>query len=392
LEVCETASVDLDQLREELLQCRRCGICRNAVYEAEGFNGVCPVWKNSSGFETSFMRGKVQVALALLDGVLDRTPENAESLYTCTLCGNCAQICAAEFNAKDAIEKTREALVGIPNATRDSVAESIAARGNPYSEDSAVKRKWVHGLGFRIPTKGKTLYFVGCTTGLRLPEVAKSSARVLKEAKVDFSVMGSEPCCGSVMLRTGRVSEARDNALRLVDSIAETGAERVIVSCAGCLKALKADYPERFGLKLPPVLHITEFIQELIKEGRIRPKPLKEVTKVTYHDPCHLGRELSIYESPREVLRAILGVELVEMDPNRQAAICCGAGGGLRSFAPDLAKRIAADRIKAAEAVGAEVIASSCPFCEHNLNAGKDLLGSRIAILDVVTLLARSLE
>ncbi len=385
------ASVDLDQLREELLQCRRCGICRNAVYEAEGFNGVCPVWKNSSGFETSFMRGKVQVALALLDGTLDRTPENAESLYTCTLCGNCAQICAAEFNAKDAIEKTREALVGIPNATRDSVAEAIAAKGNPYSEDSAVKRNWARQLGFKIPTKGKTLYFVGCTTGLRLPEVAKSTARVLKSAKVDFSVMDNELCCGSVMLRTGRMKEAKDNALRLVESIAETGAEKVIVSCAGCLRALKADYPERLGLELPPVLHITEFAQELIKEGMIRPKGLKEVTKVAYHDPCHLGRELSIYESPRDVLRAIPGVELVEMDPNRQAAICCGAGGGLRSFAPNLAKRIAADRIRAAEAVGAEVIATSCPFCEHNLAAGKDLLGSGIVVCDVMGLLANSL-
>ncbi len=204
--------IDLEELRENLLQCRRCGICRNAVYEDEGFNGVCPVWKASTGFETSFMRGKVQIALALLDGELERTAENAESLYTCTLCGNCAQICAAEFNAKDCLEKVRSTLVDIPNDTRDSLAQAIARTGNPYSENASAKRSWVRQLGFKVPTRGETLYYVGCTTGLRLPDVAKSTAQVLKAARVDFAVMENEPCCGSVMLRTGRTKEAEENA------------------------------------------------------------------------------------------------------------------------------------------------------------------------------------
>jgi len=383
--------VDLEELRENLLQCRRCGICRNAVYEAEGFNGVCPVWKASSGFETSFMRGKIQVALALLDGALERTPDNAESLYTCTLCGNCAQICAAEFNAKDCLERVRQALVDIPNETRDSIARAIAQTGNPYSEKTAAKRSWVRQLGFKVPNHGKTLYYVGCTTGLRLPDVAKSTARVLRAAGVEFSVMENEPCCGSVMLRMGRVREAEENARRLVQAIAGTGAEKVVVSCAGCLRALRSDYSQRFGIELPSVLHITEFARDLIGEGRLHPKGLKEPTKIAYHDPCHMGRELGIYDAPRDILRAIPGVDLVEMDPNREAAMCCGAGGGLRSFAPDLAKKIAADRVRAAEVTGVRILTSSCPFCEHNLSAGAELCRSGIAVADVMALLADSL-
>jgi heterodisulfide reductase subunit D len=383
--------IDLEELRENLLQCRRCGICRNAVYEDEGFNGVCPVWKASDGFETSFMRGKVQIALALLDGRLERTTDNAESLYTCTLCGNCAQICAAEFNAKDCLEKVRSTLIDIPNDTRDSLAEAIARTGNPYSEKAPAKRSWVRQMGFKVPTRGKTLYYVGCTTGLRLPAVAKSTAQVLKAARVDFAVMENEPCCGSVMLRTGRTKEAEENAQRVAQGIADTGAERIVVSCAGCLRALRKDYPERFGIKLPPVVHMTEFAGELIREGRLHPNGMTRKTKITYHDPCHMGRELGVYDPPREILRAMPGVELVEMDPSREAAMCCGAGGGLRSFAPDLSKRIAADRIKAAEAVGAEIVATSCPFCEHNLNAGRELSGSSVRVLDVMSLLAEGI-
>lgn len=383
--------IDLEELRENLLQCRRCGICRNAVYEDEGFNGVCPVWKASSGFETSFMRGKIQVALALLDGELERTTENAESLYTCTLCGNCAQICAAEFNAKDCLEKVRSTLEDIPNETRDTLAHAIARTGNPYSEKSSAKRSWARQLGFKVPTIGKTLYYVGCTTGLRLPEVAKSTARILKAAGVEFAVMENEPCCGSVMLRTGRTTQAEENAQSVSQTIAQTGTERIIVSCAGCLRAFRTDYPEKFGIELPPVLHITEFAQQLIKEGRLRPKRQMKGTRIAYHDPCHMGRELGIYDAPRDILQSIPGVELVEMDPSREASMCCGAGGGLRSFVPDLAKRIAADRVRAAEATGARIVASSCPFCEHNLSAGKELSGSSIDVVDVTVLLANSL-
>ena len=117
--------IDLEELVENLFQCRRCGMCRNSVYEAMGFDGVCPVWKNSSGFETSFMRGRIQIALALLDGTLEKTPENAEALYTCSLCGSCTEICAAEFDPVECLEKVRDVLNDIPNEVRDEIAEKI---------------------------------------------------------------------------------------------------------------------------------------------------------------------------------------------------------------------------------------------------------------------------
>lgn len=383
--------IDLDDLREELLQCRRCGICRNAVYEAKGFDGICPIWRNTSGFETSFMRGKVQVALALLDGHLEKNAENAESLYQCALCGNCTEICGAEFHPAHIMETVREVLNDIPNESRDTIARSINEVDNPYNEKPSSKREWLGALGMDVPTKGEVLYFVGCTAGLRISDIAKSTAHILKAANIDFAVMENEPCCGSVMMRTGRMVDALKNAEKTAATLKATGAKKIIVSCSGCLKTLRKDYPEKFGFEMPEILHIVEYSNELMQQGKISPKPLESM-KVAYHDPCHLGREMDIYDEPREILQAIPGIELVEIEPNRNAALCCGAGGGLRSYDANLSKRIAADRVKAIEETGASMAVSACPFCETNLIAGAKLIDSNIEVRDIVDLLRRATE
>jgi heterodisulfide reductase subunit D len=385
------AEVDLDELVENLMQCRRCGICRNAVYEDRGFDGVCPVWRNSSGFETSFMRGRIQVALALLDGTLEKTPENAESLFTCTLCGSCTEICAAEFDPTECLEKVRAVLSNIPNDVRDTIAEKIMQFDNPYEEDSQIKRDWVEEVGFEVPSTGEVLYYTGCTAGLKLPNIAKSTAEILKAAGIDFAVLEDEPCCGSFMLRTGRAEDAQKNAEKFVEVIKNSGAKKILVTCAGCLKTLRDDYP-KLGFELPEVLHVTQVLQEIVQGKKLKLKPLGEGVKVTYHDPCHLSRAAGLYDDPREVIRSIPGVEFVEMETNRNAAMCCGAGGGLRSYDADLSKKMAADRVKSAIDIDAEIIATACPFCEDNLVEGAKQIESKIRVVDVVDLLAESLK
>ncbi|MFW9801566.1 MAG: (Fe-S)-binding protein [Candidatus Thorarchaeota archaeon] len=383
--------VDMDELLENLAQCRRCGICRNAVYEELGFDGVCPVWRNSSGFETSFMRGRIQVAQALLDGRLEKTAENVESLYTCMLCGNCTEICAAEFDPKQTLEQVRQVLNDVPNESRDEIAEHILKHLNPYEDDNSIRRNWVGEVGFDVPTMASTIYYTGCTAGMRLPNIAISTVRILNAAAEDFGVLEEEPCCGSVMIRTGRVEDARANAERIEKAFAEAGAERIIVSCPGCLRTLKLDFPERFGIELPQVIHIVEYAAELIRNGDLSFRGRGEKSRVTYHDPCHLGRGLGIYDAPREILSAIPGIEPVELETKREAALCCGAGGGVRKYDPNLSKRIGADRIRQAIEAGADIIATACPFCVNNLDAGASQEGSSIGVADIVDLLAESL-
>ncbi len=384
--------VDLEELMENLAQCRRCGICRDAVYEKMGFDGVCPVWKNTAGFETSFMRGRIQVAIALIEGRLEKTEENAESLYTCTLCGSCTSICAAEFDPAKCLESVRQVLNEIPNEVRDTLAKKIIKNNNPYVDENKTRRNWVKEVGFDIPSTGEILYFIGCTAALKLPETAISTAKVLKAAGVDFAVLEDEPCCGSVMIRTGMVVEAKENAEKALDMILKSGAKKILVTCAGCLKTLREDFSERFGLDMPEVLHVVEYLQSLITSGKLKLKKSDQTQKITWHDPCHLGRALGVYEEPREVIKAIPGLELVEMNTNREAAMCCGAGGGLRSYDSGLAKKIAADRIRDAEDTGAEILATACPFCEHNLKDGAASIESNIKVVDILDLLAQRLE
>ncbi len=381
----------MDELLENLAQCRRCGICRNAVYEEMGFDGVCPVWRNSNGFETSFMRGRIQVAQALLDERIEKTAENVESLYTCTLCGACTEICAAEFDPAKTLEQVREIMNDAPNDARDAIVEKILTNLNPYEEDNSLRRNWVEEVGFDVPTKASTIYYTGCTAGMRLPTIAISTAKILKAAAEDFGVLEAEPCCGSVMIRTGKVDSAKANAEKIRDAFQQAGAERIVVSCPGCLNTLKNDFPERFGIELPEIIHIVEYAAELIRNGDLDFRGRGEERKVTYHDPCHLGRDLGVYDAPREILSAIPGVELIEMESKKEAALCCGAGGGVRSYDTDLSKRIGADRIRQAIEIGAEIIATACPFCVNNLEAGASLEGSSIGVADIVDLLAESL-
>ena len=371
--------VDMDELLENLAQCRRCGICRNAV------------WKNSAGFETSFMRGRIQVALALLDGRLEKTAENVESLFSCTLCGNCTSICAAEFDPAKCLESVRQVMNDVPNEVRDTLAKKILENNNPYIDDNKSRRDWVNEVGFEVPTTGEVLYFTGCTAGLKIPETAKSTVKVLKAICVDFAVLEDEPCCGSVMLRTGMVEEAKKNAEKAIEMIAKSGAKTIVVTCAGCLKTLREDYINRFGLELPKVLHVMEYLQPLIESGKLKLKKDNETVRITWHDPCHLGRGLGIYEEPRKILAAIPGIELVEMGTNRAAAMCCGAGGGLRSYDGEQAKKIAADRMQDAEDTKADILATACPFCEHNLKDGAARIGSKISVVDILDILANSI-
>ena len=247
------------------------------------------------------MRGRIQIAQALLDGRLEKTAENVESLYTCMLCGNCTEICTAEFDPKKTLEQVRQVLNDAPNESRDAVAEKILAHLNPYEDDNSIRRNWVEEVGFDVPAKATTIYYTGCTAGMRLPTIAISTAKILKAAAEDFGVLEEEPCCGSVMIRTGKVESAKENAERIKKAFEEAGAERIVVSCPGCLTTLRTDFPERFGIELPEVIHIVEYAAELIRNGDLDFRGRGEKRKVTYHDPCHLGRELGIYDADRKI-------------------------------------------------------------------------------------------
>lgn len=235
------------------------------------------------------------------------------------------------------------------------------------------------------------LYYTGCMASYRLDSIAKSTIELLKKAGVDFKMLGeNEWCCGSVLLRTGNRELAREVAEHNVKAFKDAGIDTIVTSCAGCYKTLRNDYPELAGLDGIKVLSSPEFILELIKDGRIKLKSPGQ--KITFHDPCHLGRHSNVYDAPREVLKSIEGVELVEMARNRENSRCCGSGGGVKSGFGELANKMADVRIDEAEATGANIVTSPCPFCTYALDDAAKRNGRTIKAVDFAELMLELLE
>ena len=368
----------------DLILCSRCrcGFCRTGC-------ATYPIL----GMESLTARGRNAVALSLLDGLVDVSQGLAERFFLCTTCGFCKERCPLDVDAVKINESLRAELVkkGFTRPEHDVFTKRIETVHNPYGESHEERMKWLPS-GTEIAGKADIAYFVGCTTAYRRPEIAEATARILSGAGVDFTTLHPEEwCCGSPAMRVGR----RDLFLRLarhnLQSIRSAGVKRVVTSCAGCYRVLKKEYPEFVGEIPFEVVHTSELIAELIKDGSL--KLSKEVAEtVTYHDPCHLGRHSGIYEQPREVLKSIPAIKFVEMLKNRENARCCGAGGGVKASFPDFAIQAAVGRLEEAEEVGARSIVSTCPFCAHNLRDAIRESGSRLKFYDLTELVAKTMS
>ncbi|MFW9804793.1 MAG: (Fe-S)-binding protein [Candidatus Thorarchaeota archaeon] len=213
--------------------------------------------------------------------------------------------------------------------------------------------------------------------------------RLLRAAEVSFRVTSENVCCGSPVYRVGDQKQAREQALQVTRMLKEDG-RKVLASCAGCYRMFSHYYPllldeeDTFS-----VIHSVQLLDQLISDRKFTPRPLN--AKITYHDPCRLGRHAGIYDEPRRILRAILGAELVEMEWNRKFSKCCGTGGGFRGGRPADAIAVAALRVEEAESAGADIFVTICPFCLRNLSDGAKSIGSSIEVRTIESLLAQQL-
>lgn len=388
-----------------------CGECGFAINPLVGINLTCPVKEalGEEAFEIYFSRGRMSVLKSLLEGSIPFSKELANFVYQCTECGNCTETCHQSdgnvvLNVSNWIDHCkvwnalRKDLVRAgfaPLERHKSLIEwmkNINMR-NPYGEDNYKKLSWVAEFP-EIKEKGDIAFFGGCTIPLRQKETIKSMMKILNAAGLTIAYSRDEWCCGSIGLRIGDEKSIMEIINHNLKAYRETGANTLFTACAGCYRTLKKDYPELLGEELPfEVKHITEILNEIISANKIPFKPYQgEVLKVTYHDPCHLGRHMNLYEVPREIIAKIPGVKIVEMKRNRNNAWCCGAGGGVKSQFPDLALEISKERIKEAIESGADVLTTSCPFCFENLkNAYDDIdpeIKEEIKLIDILDLIA----
>ena len=336
-------------------------------------------------------------------GVID-----PDVIWSCTNCGACVEECPVDIEHIDHIDGMRRHQVLIESAFPVEAAgmlRNLENKGDPWGMGEMRRAEWITELDFEIPVvDGKIdpeieyLFWVGCAGALedRAKKTTKAIATLLHTAGVKFAVLGpAETCTGDPARRIGNEFVFSMLAQQNVETLNEAGAKKVVASCPHCFNTISREYPQLGGNY--EVIHHTQLLARLVAEGRLQPvTPVEE--KLTYHDPCFLGRHNKVYTPPREILDAVPGVEATEMHRCKERGFCCGAGGARMWMEERIGKRINTERIEEALALDPDTISTACPYCLVMLGdavAAKKSSGDApdtLEVVDVAQLLARSVR
>jgi Fe-S oxidoreductase len=420
--------VKLEDYLPDAEGCVRCSACKfiEFVYaKSARFARQCPISVKHK-FNLYSAPGLCDVAMDIQNKKLTYTPKLLEALYECTSCGACDVRCKRnlDLDILGVIETLKARAVqdgAAPLPAHKTLTDNIAKTGNTYGLPAKDRTKWMTS-DLKAPATADVLYFVGCQASYPHNEIASASAKILKKAGVTCAVSPQETCCGYSLFTTGQNDAFGKQVRQNLDMIAKSGAKTIICSCAECYRTLKVDYPKYLdkntadmGFK---VLHITEYFSQLIKEGRL--KFSKAVpARVTYHDPCNLGRlsedwyhwqgqrlrngmlepekiwrrgDKGVYEQPREILKQITGLQLVEMERYKDNAFCCGGGAGVKYAFKEYAQETAQERFEEIKGSGAEMVVTCCPTCKDMLNSAAASANNPTRTYDITEIILRALE
>jgi len=379
-----------NELKRDILEIvSRCVKCRFCISQ-------CPVYEVSDGWVT---QGGSGITQSLYYGIkLGRIDKDLRDiLMRCTTCRSCEIICdrlMAGVKLVDAIKMGRRLLLEEevpPIREQQKALENLQVVGNPYGMQPSKRTAWAADLDVKKAEEAPgsdVLYYVGCTPSYddRVKAVARSIVKILKEAHVDFAIMEDEKSSGDLALTMGEYGLFELLAEENLGRIQKPGFKTVITTSPHDFNCYLKEYPEE--MRKIEIKHYTQFLSGLIEQGKIQFKNTIN-KKVTYHDPCYLGKHNGIYEEPRKILKSIPGIELVEMQRNRENSLCCGGGGG-RMWADFLEEpRLAEVRILEAIDAGAELLATACPFCLINFEDAIKSLNKEnvIAVKDIAEIM-----
>jgi Fe-S oxidoreductase len=303
-----------------------------------------------------------------------------------------------------------------------AVAESIANNRNRYGAPNENRGKWLRSEA-RPAQRADVLYFVGCNSSFKQQELAQASARLLVASGTEFMILGEQEwCCGNPLYAVGLADQAKEVAEHNLKAIQESGAKTVVASCAECYQTLKVTYPKLLGKSTPDlgfeVMHLADLLDQQLQQGKLKfTTPVN--MRITYQDPCHLGRlsepwthwegkrgKFGIFDPPkprrkgtygsydaaRNLLNAVPGLQVEEMERRKDQAWCCGAGGGVRDAFKDFALWTAQERIEEAkQTTGAEAIVCACPYCRENLGDAIGVGEERMKSCDITEILLQAI-
>jgi Fe-S oxidoreductase len=300
-----------------------------------------------------------------------------EDIWRCTTCGMCPSQCPRGVKQIDiavALRRVAASYELFPASVKSArtARSSLISEGNPLQGERAKRADWAKAVSVKPYAEGmEALYFVGCYLSYdpRMKKVAVATANILKKAGVEFGILGEkENCCGESIRKTGAEETFKKLAKDNIKTFIDQGVKKIIVSSPHCYHTFKNEYPE-FMVHFD-VVHINQFLMQLIREGRLTLKGDLPKT-VTFHDPCYLGRHNGVYDEPRDVLQSVSGLKLVEMENHHKNSLCCGGGGGRIWMDTPQEERFSDIRLKQAREAGAQILATSCPYCITNFEESR---------------------
>jgi Fe-S oxidoreductase len=422
--------VVLEDYRSDMEMCCRCSICKFIPLEKlteNRYSYVCPSIARYN-FQAYAGAGRMAIGTSLLEKRIEFSDKLLDVVYNCQMCGACDISCkyAMDMEVLEPINETRIECVnqGRTLPVLDKMVASMRKQGTLVADSTGERGEWAGRLNAAdaVKTKVDVLFHAGCRVGSdkSLWKSAQDGLSLIQKSGVDIGILGDrELCCGGRAYQMGYQEEFLKQAKKTAALIQKSGASVLVTGCADCYYAFKVLY-QKFGLKGSlEVLHTTEYLERLIKQGKLKPAK-KMPVKVTYHDPCHLGRlgepyiawkgkpvpgnirifdppkefrrgTYGVYEAPRNILASIPGLKLIEMTRIKEYAWCCGAGGGVAESNPDFAAWTARERIAEADSTRAEYLVTACAGCEQTFNSALKESGSRIEIIDINTLLKKAI-
>ena len=445
--MAKTGMERLEELKKDIYRCIHCKACKFAysgepsregigewkgktdrTFLYEGMVDACPAGIEY-GWEAFWNAGKMWIARSILSGDLEFSDEVRDVILPCITCGQCTAQCDNKIRTVDIIESLRAACIesGVPMIEKHELVDKLVKeRNNPYGGAAADRFKWAKDAGLEkfIDNKdAKIAYYVGCTASYRQIEVAIATAKLFELLGMNFTLVADEVCCGSPFFRIGAVETAQGLMRKNLEAFKDI--EMVYFSCAGCYRTLTIDYPKWMAEdeELPfKTQHAFELVARLVQQEKIKFKPNKELKGkvVTYHDPCHTGRHFAVdmeqdiiaksknllmdsrkikraidewYEVPRVILRKLeedVGIVFKEMYRIKIDSMCCGAGGGVRAGYPEFSLRTASLRCDEANAVGADILTTECPFCWRNLSDANDMYNHDMKVLGILQMITEN--
>ncbi len=382
----------------DLYACVICGRCQDA----------CPAYASSKPLNPKDLiqdlkKHLLEIGPRLLKGegeagAIAGEVISKDTIWSCTTCRACMEVCPVANEQMNKIIELRRSLVleqaQLPETLKGAL-KSMENRGHPWRGTTAARTDWASSLGVKelsVDSDADVLFYVGCTTALdeRCQKIAVAMAKILDAAGVKFAIMGGEEsCCGDPARRTGNEYLFQLQVERNIETFRKYGVKEIVTACPHCFNTLKNEYPQ-FGGDFE-VIHHTQLIAYLLREGKLKLKPATDDSKrVTYHDPCYLGRYNDIYEEPREILASIPMLKFTEMDRSKRNSFCCGGGGG-RSWMEEPGTKISHLRTDDAIKTQAKILALACPFCmimlEDAVKAKE--IGETLQVMDIAELITQ---